>query len=318
VAASAQPALTLAGSAAAYGASLQLVNSAPGGKKVTLCNRTDGFQIGDDQHVYVAVSSDGRHVNVGTNFTNTAQLNIFGGISASGSSQFSGDVAFTGTVGASLQLTNSAPGGKKVTIRNTSDGFQICDDQHSYIAVAADGTHVNIGTNFTNTAELNIFGGISASGDAKFDGNVIVNGDVILSSGADCAEDFDVITGACIEPGTVLVLGEAGSLGVSQKAYDRCVAGIVSGAGDYKPGLTLDRRESRAPRVPIALIGKVYCKVDADYAPIDIGDLLTTSATPGHAMNAKVPTRAFGAVIGKALRPLRSGKGLIPVLVALQ
>jgi hypothetical protein len=27
---------------------------------------------------------------------------------------------------------------------------------------------------------------------------------------------------------------------------------------------------------------------------------------------------AFGAVIGKALRPLSAGKGLIPILIALQ
>jgi hypothetical protein len=35
-------------------------------------------------------------------------------------------------------------------------------------------------------------------------------------------------------------------------------------------------------------------------------------------MRADMPARAFGAVIGKALRPLRDGQGLIPILVALQ
>jgi hypothetical protein len=35
-------------------------------------------------------------------------------------------------------------------------------------------------------------------------------------------------------------------------------------------------------------------------------------------MKASDPSRAFGAVIGKALRPLPSGRGKIPVLVALQ
>ncbi len=65
-------------------------------------------------------------------------------------------------------------------------------------------------------------------------------------------------------------------------------------------------------------MGKVYCKVDASYAPIAIGDLLTTSPTPGHAMNAIDQLQAFGAVIGKALRPLGEGQGLIPILIALQ
>jgi len=49
-----------------------------------------------------------------------------------------------------------------------------------------------------------------------------------------------------------------------------------------------------------------------------VGDLLTTSPTPGHAMRADDPGRAFGAVLGKALRPLADGQGLVPILVALQ
>ena len=65
-------------------------------------------------------------------------------------------------------------------------------------------------------------------------------------------------------------------------------------------------------------MGKVYCKVDAQYAPIEVGDLLTTSPTLGHAMKAEDPWKAFGAVLGKALRPLAAGQGLIPILIALQ
>ena len=65
-------------------------------------------------------------------------------------------------------------------------------------------------------------------------------------------------------------------------------------------------------------MGRVYCKVDANHGAIEVGDLLTTSSTPGHAMKASDPLRSFGAVIGKALSDLKSGTGLIPVLVALQ
>jgi hypothetical protein len=35
-------------------------------------------------------------------------------------------------------------------------------------------------------------------------------------------------------------------------------------------------------------------------------------------MKATKPSKAFGAVIGKALRPLKDGQGLIPILIALQ
>jgi len=80
----------------------------------------------------------------------------------------------------------------------------------------------------------------------------------------------------------------------------------------------LDRQQSQDDRKPIALLGKVYCKVDANYAPIEVGDLLTTAPSLGHAMKASDPLKAFGAVIGKALRPLNAGRGLIPVLIALQ
>ena len=48
------------------------------------------------------------------------------------------------------------------------------------------------------------------------------------------------------------------------------------------------------------------------------GDLLTTSATPGHAMAAADVLKAFGIVIGKALCPLKEGQGLIPILISLQ
>jgi hypothetical protein len=92
----------------------------------------------------------------------------------------------------------------------------------------------------------------------------------------------------------------------------------VSGGGEYRTAIVLDKRPSDTTRVPIALVGKVYCKVDAQYRAIEVGDLLTSSHTPGHAMRASEASRAFGAILGKALRPFAGGRGLIPILVALQ
>jgi hypothetical protein len=150
-----------------------------------------------------------------------------------------------------------------------------------------------------------------------FEGDVEVTGDIRLAN-ADCAEDFDIADVEHIEPGTVMVLGDEGALYQSHQPYDKRVAGVISGAGDYKPGIVLDKRQSQHKRQPVALLGKVYCKVDAQYASIEVGDLLTTSATPGHAMKAGEPLQAFGTVIGKALRPLKEGQALIPILIALQ
>lgn len=150
-----------------------------------------------------------------------------------------------------------------------------------------------------------------------FQGNVQVDGDIFLP-GADCAEQFEVVEPELAEPGTVLVIDDAGSLRRSQMAYDRKVAGVVSGAGDFRPGIVLDKHQCQESRRPVALVGKVFCKVDAAYGAVAVGDLLTTSTTPGHAMRAGDPMRAFGAVVGKALGNLRTGQGLVPILVCLQ
>lgn len=180
----------------------------------------------------------------------------------------------------------------------------------------------------------------SSTGNAgQFDGNVLVTGnltangniqcdvaslntvnaavDVVLGGG-DCAEHFDLAEEGPLEPGTVVVIDEDGAVRQSRREYDKRVAGVVSGAGGYKPGIVLDRRVTSRARTLVALVGKVYCKVDATDAPIVVGDLLTASRTPGHAMKANDPRRAFGAVIGKALASQVQGQGLIPILVALQ
>ena len=144
------------------------------------------------------------------------------------------------------------------------------------------------------------------------------SGDIILNN-ADCAEDFDISHSTEIEPGTVMVIEQEGKLKECDLPYDKRVAGVISGGGNYKPGLVLDKRNSIENRKSISLMGKVYCKVDSQSASIDVGDLLTTSFTKGHAMKAMDPMKAFGSVIGKALKPLEQGsRGMIPVLVALQ
>lgn len=120
------------------------------------------------------------------------------------------------------------------------------------------------------------------------------------------------------EPGTVMVLSEGGGVTPCRSSYDRRVAGVVSGAGDLRPGIVLGRQAGVSGRCPLALVGRVYCYADASVGPIGLGDVLATSATPGHAMVATEPTRAFGAVLGKSLGELRTGRGLVPVLVALQ
>jgi hypothetical protein len=148
-------------------------------------------------------------------------------------------------------------------------------------------------------------------------GNVTFSGDIILRD-ADCAEEFDVDDPFELTPGSVVCIGREAQLRLSTEAYDRRVAGVVAGAGDLRPGILLGRHATGPSGVPVALLGRVWCKVDASSEAVEVGDILTTADTPGHAMKASDPQRSFGAVIGKALDRLAGGTGLIRVLVALQ
>jgi hypothetical protein len=65
-------------------------------------------------------------------------------------------------------------------------------------------------------------------------------------------------------------------------------------------------------------MGIVPVKVITQNGPIERGDLLVSSSIPGDAMKGTDRDRLVGAVIGKALAPLKSGSGVIEVLLALQ
>ena len=139
--------------------------------------------------------------------------------------------------------------------------------------------------------------------------------------GADFAESVAVKGGPEeYAPGDLLVIDASGGRRVllSQTPYSTLVAGIYS----TQPGVVASTHgvNEALPNneVPLAVIGIVPCKVTAENGPIAAGDLLVTSAMPGHAMKGTDRARMLGAVVGKALEPLREGTGLIQVLVTLQ
>ena len=153
-------------------------------------------------------------------------------------------------------------------------------------------------------------------------------GSLEIVGGADFAENFDINFAPSdhraapqVTPGMVVTIDPArqGKLALSRRAYDRRVAGIVSGAGGVKPGMTMGQEQTLADgKYPVALSGRVYVWADARRGAIRAGDLLTTARTPGHAMEVTDSAKAQGAVIGKAMTGLKSGKGLVLVLVSLQ
>ncbi|GMU84105.1 MAG: hypothetical protein AMXMBFR47_39750 [Planctomycetota bacterium] len=145
-----------------------------------------------------------------------------------------------------------------------------------------------------------------------------------ITGGSDVAEPYNIAPAGKVAaaPGMVVSIDphHIGQLRVCGKAADSTVAGIVSGANGINPGLTLTQEGSVADgALPVASVGRVWCWVDADAAgPVVPGDLLTSSDTPGHAMKVVDRGAANGAILGKAMSSLDSGRGLVLVLVALQ
>ena len=111
---------------------------------------------------------------------------------------------------------------------------------------------------------------------------------------------------------------EPGSVRPSDAPYATGVAGCVSTDaenlfGARTPFAEDPVREEIEPTGSVVHLGIAVCKVDASYGAIVVGDLLTTSPTPGHAMRTADPLA--GTALGKAIDDLDSGTGLIRVLV---
>jgi hypothetical protein len=170
-------------------------------------------------------------------------------------------------------------------------GLEVGSAQHDGVHVISAGNH-----------------GVYASGESGFG---FWTPDAIFAGGGlvDIAEHIDT-TGE-VEPGDVVVIDSAHDERVakSTKPYDTAVAGIIS----TDPAMVIGKSDTETP---LALAGRVLCKVSAENGPIRRGDLLTTSSTPGHAMKATEPK--LGTILGKAMGELESGTGFITVLVTLQ
>jgi hypothetical protein len=155
---------------------------------------------------------------------------------------------------------------------------------------------------------------VDSTGKGYFNGGTQIGG-------ADFAEAVNVAKGHNhYAPGDLLVVDPTTDrqLTLATQPYSTLIAGIYS----TKPGILATTHAMDGPstreEVPVAVVGIVPCKVSTENGPIQRGDLLVTSSTPGHAMRGTDRSRMLGAVVGKALETQREGKGLIEVLVTLQ
>lgn len=189
-------------------------------------------------------------------------------------------------------------------------------------------------------------------GDFLFNGDVTINGRLVAPRKVGfMADQFVNNLGVALEEGDVVVIGaDQGALSttadgiipipevdLAEQVHDTRVCGVVLEAYANRQSSTTTPEGEGTPSVEavvfepgqtsvapgqiglmVTLGTFVHCKVDADIASIQPGDLLTTSPTPGHAQKVLDKTAAVGAILGKALQGLSSGKGKIAVFVNIQ
>jgi hypothetical protein len=233
-----------------------------------------------------------------------------GGISFSPNSSGVGGLNFSSVAGSGVYGFSAATSGHGIGIQGE---VASADGVAAYFANDAGG-NILLGQTGPNGTRVNVFR-VDGTGKGFFDGGT-------QTGGADFAEAISV-RGERLEyePGDVLVVDPAAGrrLMLSRRAYSTRVAGIYS----TKPGVLatihpIDESDALIQEVPVAIVGIVPCKVTAENGPIAPGDLLVTSSTPRYAMKGTNRNRMLGAVVGKALEPLREGKGVIQILVTLQ
>src|SRR5260370_4621377 len=110
---------------------------------------------------------------------------------------------------------------------------------------------------------------------------------ITINGGSDLAEPFKMADeGRGVPQGAVVVIDDKnpGQLKMSDQPYDSRVAGVVSGANGINPGIQMHQQGALEGGKNVALTGRVDVLADASGGAIHSGDLLTSSATPGHAL----------------------------------
>jgi hypothetical protein len=283
--------------------------------------------------IRLAINSNG-DVGIGTS-NPTEQLDLLSNVQSTGYEEFTRFKVTNNSSGSFSRLLLGQASTNTLFIetadQNNNKGTTAIQPYGGAVAVGLPGSPSsltvtgNVGIGTTNPgAKLEVNGGITltsgSNGVITFqDGTQQTTAFNPTLCGGDYAESVDA-TGdrSKYEPGDVLVIAtdEKGDVVKSSEAYSTLVAGIYS----TKPGLTGRRQLStkRAKELPMAMVGIVPTKVSAENGPIRKGDLLVTSGTEAYAMKGTDRSRMLGAVIGKAMGSLDSGKGVIEVLVTLQ
>lgn len=277
-----------------------------------------GYSSGNSDSSYGVVGSSDNYFGVGGISQNLGNNNDVAGVLGfcSNNSSGSGVRGESGHIGVYAECSQTVAGsyGLYATGGQYAGYFEGTRGVHAYATSSDNGTY-----------------GIFARGGqyaGYFVGDVLISGNLtvprINGDHADIAEVYNLKNKEDIELGDVVVIDteNPNTLKKSDIPYSTNVAGIISGPD--QAFIVMGKKEGMLDDKPLALVGRVLCKVTTENGPIKPGDLLVTSSTPGHAMKTEpigelngYPVYPHGCIMGKALEPLDEGTGKILVLLCL-
>lgn len=272
--------------------------------------------LGESAKGFAGVYGTGAHNGVYGNSASAGDSGVYGynsaGVGVGGRSDADGKAAIFG-------YTNHNNGSLGVWGANDGNGAGVQGNSaggDAVIGFSGSSIHAGVsGINLTNG--FGVYGQSNGGGYAGFFAGLTHVGVLEISGGSDMAEKFGVSAPA--DPGTVVSIDpdHAGSLRVSHGAYDRTVAGVISGANHLDAGMILPDAGGAVGAKPVAMAGRVWVECNVSNGTIRPGDMLTTSDRDGEAMKVTDFARSEGATIGKAMSRLDHGEGLVLALVNL-
>ena len=226
--------------------------------------------------------------------TKDPTITLTGDVTGSGTMTNLGNVSFVTTIAANSVALGTDTTGSYVQQGATS-GSGISGSVNSEAGTFT----VTSNATSANTANTIVFR--DASGDFSAG---IITATATQARYADVAENFKVNEFA--DAGTVMVFNKDGLLVTSNHYADPMLVGVVS----TDPAHLLNKDLLNGQ--PIALAGQVPCKV---VGPVKVGDLLTTSNTPGYATVLDLNDWKPGITVGKSMENCGIGKHKITVFV---